>query len=794
MEMKIINVRGGYMINLRPYKRCDAGVVASWVKDEKEFHQWSAGLLGDYPANENTLLDYSEAIADDENCLQLVATAEGIPVGYLNMRIRGEANDVAHFGFVIVDPSKRNRGLGKSMIKMAINYAFDYLNVKKITLKVFEENSYAIKTYLSIGFHETSNRTPYLFQTEHWTAVLMELFSDKALAGESEDESAEDEVVKNIINDNRFVYAFQPIVSAKTGEIYGYEALMRAEHEGIPVSPLRILDYATEHDMLYDIEKMTLFNVLSNYIFEQGQLGERKVFINSIPGYQLNNKDYNELCAKYKKYFKNVVLEVTEHTQFKDNELDDLIDKSSRDGFQLAIDDYGTGYSNTSKLLEYLPSYLKIDRLLIAGINEDTKKQHFVRAIIEFAHANGFMALAEGVETSAELKSVIGLDVDLIQGYYTARPSFEIVDELESEIVNEIANTHVTNQTTETRKTYVVQNETELPLMRIALEQNSGLLISGEEFTLVGNTKYCAEMSVKIKDGSKTRLTIRDVFLESFMQLPCIELGQNVDLTLVLEGENKLRRLGIYVPESSNLTIEGEGNLTLRIQGINAYGIGNNHDSGFGNIHWAASGALDILVEADYGIGIGGGYSSGEGIKFTSGTVRIEPASRESLGIGAKEKSVPIIVENTLLQLDLKTDTGIGIGNGGEIQDTKILNSRVNIIGAGSCIAAIGSTEATDGQIDIEDSEVTIMSNGQSLYLIGAPEGNVDVVMNNSTINLRGEGNEVLAIGTKNMCGQIHSDKSLVNIKIASGIPHLFGAKEENIVFCGGLRSISVNE
>lgn len=783
------------MIGLRPYKKCDAAVVASWVLDEREFHQWSGGLLGDYPFSEKNLHDFAESVVDETGCIQMIATEKGIPVGHLMFRSREGQNDTIHLSFVIVDPSKRGQGIGKAMVRAASNYAFDYLNAKKITLRVYEENYYALRTYLSVGFHETSNRSPYLFQTEHWSSVLMELFSDKSLADENLNENAEDEVVKDIIKNNRFVYAFQPIVSAQSGDIFGYEALMRAENDGVPVSPLRILDYASEHNQLYEVEKLTMNNVLSTYSFDRKDFGNRKIFINSIPGYQLKGKDYGELSLKYKEFFENVVIEVTEHTQFKSNELKRLLDRSAKDGFKIAIDDYGTGYSNTSNLLEYLPNYLKIDRLLISEIHEDTKRQHFVKAIVEFAHSNGFLALAEGVETASELKMVIGLGVDLIQGYYTARPSFEVIDEIDADIRNEIVNTNVSNQTSETRKIYVVQDEKELPLLRVALEQNSGILISGEEFTLVGNTKYCAEMSVKIKDDSKTRLVIRDVFLESVMQLPCIELGQNVDLTLVLEGENKLRRLGIYVPESSKLRIEGDGNLALRIQGINAYGIGNNYDAGFGSICWAGTGSLDILVEADYGVGIGGGYSSSvDGIRLTSGIVRIEPASRESIGIGSTAGEMPITVSDCQLHLDLKTDHGIGLGNGGKAQNTTIRNSQVNAICAGSNIAAIGSTNQSDGEINIEESDISVLSNGQNLCLIGCPDGPLKIVINDSTVNVRGEGNEVTAIGSTNMNGHIESKHSIVNVKVASGVPHLFGAKEEDIEFKGGLRSISLNE
>lgn len=783
------------MIVLRPFKKCDAAAVASWILNEREFYQWSAGSVGDYPATEKSLQDYSESIADDPNCIQMVAMNDDTLFGHMIMKINSENKERVHLGLIVVNPEVRGDGLGKKLVRIAANYAFTYLGARKVTLRVYEENTYAHKTYLSVGFSDTSDRKPYLYKNEHWTSILMELLSEKDLFEDGQADEAEDAVVGEIIRKNGFVYAFQPIVDAKTGEIYGYEALMRAEHDGTPISPLRILEYATKHDMLYDVEKMTMFNVLSSHIFDCEEFSGRKVFVNSIPGYQLSTKDYNELCDKYKKNFKNVTVEVTEHTKFKANELKVLLERSEQDCFELAIDDYGTGYSNTSNLLEYLPNYLKIDRLLIAEIHEDSKKQHFVKSIVEFAHNNGFKALAEGVETSSELKMVINLGVDLIQGFYTARPSFEVISEINPEIRNEIINTNVSSQTVETRKIYTVTDEKELPLMRIALEQNSGILISGEEVTLFGNPRYCAEMSIKIKDGSKTKLTIRDVFLESFHSMPCIELGQNVDLTLVVEGENFFRRVGIFVPESSRLTVEGDGVLTLKVQGVNAYAIGNNYDSGFGEILINGNAKLDILVEADCGVGIGGGYTnSPKGIEILSGNIRIEPASRKSIGIGAFSGNTPIYIKETELSLDLKTENGIGIGNEGNSQNTLIEDSKIDIVAAGTTISAIGSTNATEGNIRIKNSSISVMGNGQSMYLLGCPDGALTYNIEDSILNIKGEGNEITAIGSKEMNGIIKAKDSTIDIRIASGKPHALGAADKDIAIVNCTKNVSLNE
>ncbi len=624
--------------------------------------------------------------------------------------------------------------------------------------------------------------------------VDVEIISERDGSGTEEAVVPGDEIIKDIIENNRLSYALQPIVDASTGEIFGYEALMRSD-AGINVSPVTILDYATRKKKMYDIEKLTIFNVMEKFVENKDELAGKKIFINSIPGYQLNKKDYGEFAARYKEYMDNVVIEITENTEFKDKELSTLLKRSSSDGFELAIDDYGTGYSNTSSLLSYLPNYLKIDRLLISNIHEDNKKQHFVKSIVEFAVTNGVKTLAEGVENTAELQMVIDLGVNLIQGYYTARPSFEIIKEIDEDIRAEIISASVKGNNLEIRKIYTVKDEVELPIMRLALEKYTGIMIGSKEFTLVGNSRYSAEMSIKIRDGEKCRLILRDVYMESPQQLPCIELGAGSELTLVLEGINRINKYGILVPENSKLIIEGSGDLQIRSSGVSSYAIGNYWNAGVGDITWNSTGSLDILVEADEGIGIGGGqFGEDCGINILAGMVRIEPACNKAVALGAMKGRVPVSIIDCKLQLDVKVERGTGLGcNEGEM-DVNIVHSHVNILGAGNTIAAIGSVESVGGMMKADSSEISVLANGQQLYLMGGKEGDMAIDINNSAVDFRGEGNNVVVMGTKDLKASIKTRQTICNVKVASGSPLLYGAMPEKISMLGGIQRVSVNE
>lgn len=241
-----------------------------------------------------------------------------------------------------------------------------------------------------------------------------------------------------LIQRDLFIYHFQPIINARTGEVYAYEALMRTGGE-IHMNPMEILETAKAYRRLYDVEIATFRNVLRLVSEHRGEFEGKRVFINTIPGHFLHDDDYNALGNTYRDIFRMCTIEITEQNDISDEELTRIKALGGEDSAcQLAVDDYGAGYSNIVNLLRYKPQVIKIDRFLITGIHKDNNKQMFVRNIIDFAQANHILTIAEGVETSEELWAVISYGVDLIQGFYTARPAPKPLQELPKELREEI--------------------------------------------------------------------------------------------------------------------------------------------------------------------------------------------------------------------------------------------------------------------------------------------------------------------------------------------------------------------
>ena len=239
-----------------------------------------------------------------------------------------------------------------------------------------------------------------------------------------------------LIEKNMFAYHFQPIVDVQSGEIYAYEALMRPD-KALNMTPYDVIITARDHGRQYDVEKLTMFNVLRVMRKDLTSFAGRKVFVNSLPGYFLNKKDYGRFIDMYSDLLGQLVIEITEESTASDVELKTIKQMINGDT-PIAIDDYGTGHSNIVNLLRYEPKIIKVDRYLITNIQNDSNKQMFFRSTVEFAAMNNILVLAEGVETSEELRCVISLGADLIQGYYTGRPAAEPLKELPADIAEEI--------------------------------------------------------------------------------------------------------------------------------------------------------------------------------------------------------------------------------------------------------------------------------------------------------------------------------------------------------------------
>lgn len=172
------------MLRLRPYKKCDAQYIVTWIKDELSLRKWSSDRYESFPITAGDInrkyTDFNGDCDEPDNFYPMTAFDENGIVGHLIMRFTDKDKSTLRFGFVIVDDSKRGMGYGKEMIRLSIKYAFDILKVDKITIGVFENNSSAYFCYKSAGFWDVQadEAAYYPIMGEQWKCLELELAAD----------------------------------------------------------------------------------------------------------------------------------------------------------------------------------------------------------------------------------------------------------------------------------------------------------------------------------------------------------------------------------------------------------------------------------------------------------------------------------------------------------------------------------------------------------------------------------------------------------------------------------------
>ena len=587
-----------------------------------------------------------------------------------------------------------------------------------------------------------------------------------------------------LMEKNLFRFHFQPIVYAKNAQIYAYEALMRTDNL-INLSPLEVLAAAREFNRLYDVEKATVFGIMERFVRDYSSFTGSKVFINTIPGYFLNEEDCDAFRKEFDSFLDCFVFELTEQDSTGNEELARLKSLCKSGGTaQIAIDDFGAGHSNIVNVLRYTPQIIKIDRELISGIQSDRNKQLFVRNTIDFAHQNGIKALAEGVETSEELRTVIDYGIDLIQGFYTGRPSEIPVRTIHESVRQEILaeNLMLTRFDRETKVCVASDGDT-LDLVTLAMEHYNCIRIPGGHVTLTGQKTQSVDMLILIDEDAEATVTLRHVNLKGINETP-VQLGNRSSLTLRVEGVNTLNKEGIRVPPSARLTLQGSGELKIMNNRNYSVGIGSNYNDPYGTIVIDMDGLLTIQSSGDKVVCIGGGRSAGEGISILKGACSLSANGISVIGLGSSSGDAQIAVGRASVTAVIEGNDALGIGSfSGQalIRSVGVLNITANCERA----TAIGSMSGT-GEIRLEGGYVSATLHCDVGACIGSFSGEVSAFFSNARIRIHGEGNRIAGFGSTDGACDTQIESGFVSAELLAGDRMLLGNEHSRVTVTGG--------
>lgn len=222
--------------------------------------------------------------------------------------------------------------------------------------------------------------------------------------------------IKKILMQYHVDFVFQPIFS-KTGDVIGYEALMRPE--GCDIQDF--IEKMEADGKLHDLELLSFFGATLEY---KNRKYDKMLSINSFPAEVFTTEEASEYSRVFRPIKEKLIVEVLEYTEEKHwtwNNKQVIINDYA--GIEVALDDYGTGNNDESAVSYYKPNMVKVDRTLVHDIDKNTDMQNAMKSLVEEMHSKMIVVLAEGIETEDEYRILRNLDVDFYQGNYLGKPA-----------------------------------------------------------------------------------------------------------------------------------------------------------------------------------------------------------------------------------------------------------------------------------------------------------------------------------------------------------------------------------
>ncbi len=226
------------------------------------------------------------------------------------------------------------------------------------------------------------------------------------------------------VRDRALSARFQPIVDLRRGQIAAFECLTRPAPESGFDNPAEFFDEAERSGQLWEVEEAT-----RGIAFDEatGWPPGAFLFMNCSPQVIADPRFISSIKEGLARAgglaASRVVLEITERSDEQaDTAIIEQVDRLRGEGFQIAIDDVGAGTSGLTRIMSIRPSWLKLDRELIEGIDADRGKQNLVRFLLNFSRLSGVRLVAEGIERREELETLIDIGVPFGQGYLLGRP------------------------------------------------------------------------------------------------------------------------------------------------------------------------------------------------------------------------------------------------------------------------------------------------------------------------------------------------------------------------------------
>jgi len=235
--------------------------------------------------------------------------------------------------------------------------------------------------------------------------------------------------VLDAIESKRIIPFFQPILDVATKKVIAYEVLSRIEVDGQIVRADEFVEVAEKMGVIHRLDALVIERALMT-LAEMGHDGY--VFINLSPRALVLNefaRSVRQIVAASGVARERIVFEITERDTVKNlSLLERFLNELKMEGFKLAIDDFGSGFSSFHYLRRFPIDFLKIEGDFIANMLTSPKDRAVVTSIKSLAQEMGITIVAEYVESQEVLDELHVMGVHLAQGYYVGKPARHVID------------------------------------------------------------------------------------------------------------------------------------------------------------------------------------------------------------------------------------------------------------------------------------------------------------------------------------------------------------------------------
>ena len=261
-------------------------------------------------------------------------------------------------------------------------------------------------------------------KTHHLDYVLYS--DDLGLASKLEREKFIYDLIEKAMSDDKIVPYFQPIFD-RDGKISKYETLARiVDSDGRAILPGVFLEYSRHIKRYVDLSKKLILQAFSRINDNTEVALSINMSISDMIANPLRDLIIKEIDRR--KIGNRVIVEILENENLcasNSSKVKYYIQALRERGVKIAVDDFGSGFSNFNLLLEIVPDYIKIDGEIIKRICEDEKARKMAETIIGFAKHLGAKTIAEYVANEQIYNKCLELGIDEFQGFYLGQPRAE---------------------------------------------------------------------------------------------------------------------------------------------------------------------------------------------------------------------------------------------------------------------------------------------------------------------------------------------------------------------------------